>query len=94
MNARSAKPTEIEPSDCKLTHPIVLSEPADVAANLPPLWWVGCMRLFGGTWVSLSRVSAWDLATARAVEYTPQGEILGKVLVMMLDPRSHEQEVA
>jgi len=36
----------------------------------------------------------WDLAPARAVEDTPQGKILGKALVMMLDPRSHEQEVA
>src|SRR5580765_5962500 len=34
-----------------------------------------------------------DLATSRPVEYTPQGEILGKVLVMMLNSRSHEQKV-
>lgn len=65
--------------------------------------------LLGGTRPSLSRASAnsmdesghgasttllWDLAPARAVEDTPQSKILGKVLVMMLDPRSHEQEVA
>ena len=31
MNARSAKPTEIEPSGCKFTHPSVCSEPADTA---------------------------------------------------------------
>jgi len=36
----------------------------------------------------------WDLATMRAVKYTPQGEVLGNVLELMLGPRSHEQEVA
>jgi len=36
----------------------------------------------------------WDLATMRAVKYTPQSEVLGNVLELMLGPRSHEQEVA
>jgi hypothetical protein len=36
----------------------------------------------------------WDLATMRAVKYTPQGDVLGNVLELMLDPRSDEQEVA
>jgi hypothetical protein len=36
----------------------------------------------------------WDFATMRAVKYTPQGEVLGNVLKLMLGPRSHEQEVA
>src|ERR1700745_4024919 len=36
----------------------------------------------------------WHLATMRAVKYTPQGEVLGNVLELMLGPRSHEQEVA
>jgi|HubBroStandDraft_2_1064218.scaffolds.fasta_scaffold18025_4 hypothetical protein len=36
----------------------------------------------------------WGLATMRAVKYTPQGEVLGSVLELMLGPRSHEQEVA
>jgi hypothetical protein len=30
----------------------------------------------------------------RAVKYTPQGQIVGSVLELMLDPCSHEQEVA
>jgi hypothetical protein len=30
----------------------------------------------------------------RAVKYTPQGEVLGNVLELMLGPRGHEQEVA
>jgi hypothetical protein len=38
--------------------------------------------------------SCWDPATMRAVKYTPQGEVLGNVLELMLAPRSHEQEVA
>jgi hypothetical protein len=35
-----------------------------------------------------------DLATITAVEYTPQREVLGNVLELMLGPRSHEQQVA
>ena len=35
-----------------------------------------------------------DLATALTVEYTPQSEILSKVLVMMLGARCDEQEIA
>ncbi len=38
--------------------------------------------------------SCWDLTTMGAVKYTPQGEILGNVLELMLGPRGHEQEVA
>ena len=33
----------------------------------------------------------WDLATMRAVKYTPQGEVLGNVLELMLGPRCHER---
>jgi hypothetical protein len=29
----------------------------------------------------------------RAVKYTPQGEVLGSVLELMLGPRSYEQKV-
>jgi hypothetical protein len=29
-----------------------------------------------------------------AVKYAPQGQIVGSVLELMLDPRSHEQDVA
>jgi hypothetical protein len=36
----------------------------------------------------------WDLATMRAVKYTPQRKVLGNVLELMLGPRSHEQKVA
>jgi hypothetical protein len=39
-------------------------------------------------------VLCWDLAIMRSVKYTPQGEVLGNVLELMLGPRSHEQEVA
>jgi hypothetical protein len=40
------------------------------------------------------RALCWGLATMTAVKYTPQGEVLGSVLELMLGPRSHEQEVA
>ena len=36
----------------------------------------------------------WDLATMRAVKYTPQGQIVGSVLELMLGPRSHEQDIS
>ena len=36
----------------------------------------------------------WDLATMGAVKYAPQCQIAGSVLELMLDPRSHEQDVA
>jgi len=32
----------------------------------------------------------WDLATMSAIEYAPQGEVLGNVLKLMLNPRSYE----
>jgi len=35
-----------------------------------------------------------DLAALGTVKYTPHREILGKVLELMLDSRSHEEEVA
>jgi hypothetical protein len=35
-----------------------------------------------------------NLATTAAVEYTPKGEVLGEVLVMMLGSRRDEQGVA
>jgi len=38
MNARAAKPTEIEPSCCKLTHPLVCSEPVDTALTITSMW--------------------------------------------------------
>ena len=51
-------------------------------------------RQAASTRTFISQSLLWNLATARAVEYTPQGEILAKVLVVMLDPGGHEQEVA
>jgi hypothetical protein len=75
-----------------------------IAPSLPPL---AAQRLFekhrncNFIWIAVvsqfedqRRALCWDLATMRAVKYTPQGEALGSVLELMLGPRSHEQEVA
>ena len=42
----------------------------------------------------LVRQRSWDLAALGTVKYTPYRKILGSVLELMLDPRSHELKVA
>ena len=36
----------------------------------------------------------WDFASGGAIKHAPHGEILGNVLHLMLDSRSHKQQVA
>jgi hypothetical protein len=47
-----------------------------------------------GAQSSITRTIGLALLIPSAVKYTPQGEVLGNVLELMLGPRSHEQEVA
>ena len=36
----------------------------------------------------------WDFASTRAIKHAPHGEILGNVLQLMLDSRSHKEQIA
>jgi hypothetical protein len=53
-----------------------------------------CLVVLQVDFLSQRHALCWDLATMGAVEYAPQGEILGNVLELMLGPRGHEQEIA